>query len=77
LLGFKKSVDDKSASFQRCPARASRCFAIDHCGPGIDRQQGAIWERYPAAVRNAAWIDRAVSGLQTRARGANMPRKQD
>jgi len=72
LLGLKKSVDDKGASFQRCPARAPRCLAADHRRAGIDRKQGAIGERYFAAVRNSAWIDGAVSGPQARAGGTNV-----
>jgi hypothetical protein len=73
LLGFKKSVDDKGASFLRCPARAPRCLAADHGRAGIDRKQGAIGKRYLAAVRNPAWIDGAVSGPQARAGRTDVP----
>jgi hypothetical protein len=72
LLGFKKSVNNKGVSFELCPARAPRCFAADHGGAGVDRQQRAIGKRYFAAVRNPARIDGTMSRPQSRAGGTDV-----
>jgi hypothetical protein len=61
LFGFEKPIDDDGASFKRCAAGAPGGFAADHRGTGIDREQSPIGKRYPAAVRNAARIDRAMA----------------
>jgi hypothetical protein len=72
LFGFKKAVDDESATFDRGLAGAARGFAADDRRACIDREQGRVRQRHSTAVRNAARIDCAMAGSEAGAGRTDM-----
>jgi hypothetical protein len=68
---FEKSVYHNGVAFERCSARLSRGFSIDHCRAGIDgRETRPIGEDHLATIWNTTRINGAMPLLQSRAGGA-------
>ena len=67
---FKETVDHERAPFGRGPARAPRCFSIDHVATGVDCNTGGVWKYDFAAISNSPGIDCTMSRAQSRAGGA-------
>src|SRR4051812_43039505 len=70
LFRLEEFVDYDRVAFLNGPARLSCGLAIFNRGSGIDRgEAAAIRKSDLASVGNVVWIDRAMSGVQSRSGG--------
>src|SRR5438477_1553180 len=66
LPAFEKPIDDDCITLRNRPPGYTRSSAIDDVRTAIDRSAGCIGKKYVAAERDSFWIDRTMSGAQSR-----------
>src|SRR5205814_2456320 len=66
LFGFEESIDHDRAFLSSISPSYARRFATDDGGAAIHCDASGVGKHNMTAERNALWIDRAVSGAQTR-----------